>query len=487
MKKIIINISVFASIFFLSGCEKYLSTIPDNRAIVTTPDQVTQLLTTAYPHRTYMPFAETLSDNAEDKGNAASVTNDPIGYNINLMAFKFADNTQNIGDDSPIGYFYECYRAIATANQALVYCSNADSASYTAQKGEALLCRAYAHFMLTTFFAKVYDSATASTDPGIPYVTTVETNPFAKYNRQTVQYDYDMIEKDINTGIPLLNEKIYGSAPRFHFNVQAAHAFAARFYLFKKNYAKVVSESNLVFGSTTPATLLRNENVYRTYQYGGIAAVYSQATENANLLLQEVTSTYGDGFYGFRYGYGNNLFYSLINATNVTGGTYAQYYMTYGASPNFFNIPKFNPIYNSTTGVSTMVVPLLSTEEALLNRVEANIMLKNYASAITDMNAWISQNVTTTKTVTTSSILTFYNTNLGITNQDSAMIQATLDFKRVSFIHEGLRWLDILRLKMPITHTSNDGFSSTLVAGDKRRLLQLPNEAVTAGVPLNPR
>lgn len=483
MKKIIMRIAILAGVIAIESCNKYLSTIPDNRTVVTTPDQVTQLLTTAYPHDSYYLFAEAMSDNSEDKGNTAATTGDLNGFAINLQAFKWQD-VQSILDDSPTKYFYECYRAIATANQALVYCSGADSAKYAAQKGEALLCRAYAHFMLVTFFANAYDPTTASTDPGIPYVTLVISNVFSKFDRKTVKYDYDMIEADILAGMPLIDERIYGSAPKFHFNLQAAHAFASRFYLFKQDYAKVATQSFAVFGGSDPATIIRDVVAQNKLQYANIAANYTKATTTTNLLLQENTSSYANGFYGYKTGYGNNINATLFNAgDNVTGGTYA--FVTYGAAPQFYNFPKFVSVSNDNTGVVTAVFSLFSAEEALLNRAEANARLGNFTAAITDLNSWISKNVnsyTTARNVNEAKMMTYYNTT-----QVDAYIQTVLSFKRVSYMEEGLRWLDILRLKIPVIHTLTDGFNSTLVPKDKRRLLQLPPEAATEGVPLNPR
>jgi len=85
MKRIIPIIFLSAFAIFLSGCDKTLGKLPDNRAVITTPDQVTQLLTSAYPHATYMAFTEPMSDNAEDKGTASS-TADPESYQINQQA-----------------------------------------------------------------------------------------------------------------------------------------------------------------------------------------------------------------------------------------------------------------------------------------------------------------------------------------------------------------------------------------------------------------
>ena len=58
------------------SCNKQLDKLPDNRTVITTVDQVTQLLVAAYPHANYIPFMEPMSDNAEDKGTAPA-TADP--------------------------------------------------------------------------------------------------------------------------------------------------------------------------------------------------------------------------------------------------------------------------------------------------------------------------------------------------------------------------------------------------------------------------
>ena len=66
-------------------------------------------------------------------------------------------------------------------------------------------------------------------------MTAPETVALAQYERKTEDYVYQMIEKDITEGYPLINDKIYGTAPKFHFNKQAAAAFAAPF-LMRRNF-----------------------------------------------------------------------------------------------------------------------------------------------------------------------------------------------------------------------------------------------------------
>ncbi len=484
MKRIFLIIFLPAFVIYFGGCSKTLSTLPDNRAIITTPDQVTQLLTSAYPHASYMAFTEPMSDNAEDKGTASS-TADPESYQINSQAYQFQDAT-TVKYDSPIAYWDSCYKAIAVANQALLYCSNKDSANYAAQKGEALVCRAYAHFMLVTLFAKPYDPATAASDPGVPYVTKPQESVFQSYTRGTVASVYANIESDLVRGLSLINDKIYGTVPKFHFTLQAAHAFASRFYLFKQDYAKVITHATAVFGSADPATLIRNQVAnFANLQYSQLTYSYTQSSDAGNILLQEAISAYFDNFYAYRFGLGEGIRANFFSAANVTGGAYG--IIIYGATPQYYNIPKWNPYTVGSVRYGT--APLFSMEEILMNRAEAYVRSGNQASAITDLNAWVSKNVKSyvpaTHNITTTKATNFYGLSA-----DAALIECALDFKRVTYLQEGLRWFDLIRLKRPILRYNGSDFSTviaTIAPTDKRRILQLPPEAAQYGMPLNPR
>ncbi|MES1221932.1 MAG: RagB/SusD family nutrient uptake outer membrane protein, partial [Bacteroidota bacterium] len=163
-----------------SGCKKFLEKEPDNRAQIDTPEKISQLLATAYPQANYAVFAESISDNVSDKGSGQI---DPT----NTDPFYFRDpkgSTQDLLEDTPEFYWFGCYTAIAAANQALDAMKQLpDQTLLKAQRGEALVARAYSHFMLVNFFSKFYNESTASTDVGIPYVTEPETEFIKKYDR----------------------------------------------------------------------------------------------------------------------------------------------------------------------------------------------------------------------------------------------------------------------------------------------------------------
>jgi len=488
MKKPISYIILLSAVI-LGSCEKYLDKEPDNRTTINTPSQLAQLLTSAYPRATYILFTESMSDNAEDKESGTSGFDYIDRINAQSYRYEVVEESPD-ANDSPDYYWTACYKAIASANEALESIKNApDTASLSAHKGEALMARAYAHFMLVTLFANVYDPVTAASEPGIPYVTEPEKEIFKQYERKTVAFVYDMIEKDITEGFPLIDDEIYGTAPRFHFNKKAAAAFAARFYLFKQDYQKVIDYASTALGTSDVENLRPWNTTLTNLQYYELQAEYTKSTTKGNLLLQEAVSVWGRSYPSIRYGLGDKVATKVFFTQNVSGGFYA--YDIYGSGPEVYNIPKFYEHFvrediNANTGIAYNTIPLITGEEAILNRAEAYLRLNNPNAAVHDVNTFISQNIEDyspfINKITPSRCGSFYNTS-----SSTGVLLAILDFKRAFFMHEGLRWLDILRLRIPVTHTTSDGQVIELTSNDNRRVLQLPALTKQAGLEPNPR
>lgn len=474
---------VCCGMMIFTGCRKYLEQPPDSTwTELDTPEKVAQLLGTAYPQSNYMTFCEAMSDNVADKGvgTIERTNQDPFYFN----------DVQDTQQDSPEAYWQACYKAIAAANNALLACENAeDTSAYRSLKGEALLARAYAHFMLVNFFSTFYDEATASSEPGIPYVTDPETVVMKQYERKTVAYVYEQIEHDLLEGLPLISDERY-IVPRYHFNRAAAYAFATRFYLYKKDYSKTLLYANQVFPSNDVATNMRPWNsTYSTLTPGQLWDVYAKATEPANLLLVETSSLYGR--YLARYRFGMDYAHQIeILGRNVTGGTWIYPIFYYGTRDYF--VPKLTEYFvkssvNATIGQPYVMIPLFTTEEVLFNRAEANAWLGNTAAVLEDLNLFASKRLrnynANTHKITASSIRNYYGTS----NVQEGLINTILDFKRAEFVQEGARWFDIQRYKMPVVHYTIFGETLTLTADDKRRVLQIPQSATTSGIELNPR
>ena len=487
MKKISFYISFCFLFAISSGCNKFLEKEPDNRAKLDSPEKVSQLLGTAYPGANYQAFAETMTDNVTDIGN---------GGNDNTIhdPYFFIDTKEN-QQDSPEFYWYGCYSAIAAANLALETISKATTNpdSYNAQKGEALVARAYAHFMLVNFFAKFYDPATASSDLGIPYVTEPETVFIKQYDRKTVQYVYDMIEKDLSEGLPLIQDKNY-TVPKYHFNRAAANAFAARFYLFKKDYDKVINYATQAIPGNNFAPNLRQWNTsYKNItDVTELFKIYAKATEPANLLLVETSSIWSRNYYTNRYGVSEAKISEIIPRPDpITGGNFA--FALYSVSEGTHQlVPKIDEYFvkvsvNANIGTAYVMVPLFTTEEVLFNQAEAYAYTGNITAALTNLNIYASTRInnynSSANNITAAKINSVFNTS----NTRDGLIQAILYYKRAEFIHEGMRWFDILRYKMPVVHTTADGQTITLAADDLRKVLQIPQSTSLAGLALNPR
>lgn len=494
MKKLINKTLLYLSVavlLTLQSCNKYLEKEPDNRAKLTDPNKVSQLLGSAYPLANYMAFSEAMSDNAGDKGaGEADVTNrDPY----------FFENVHSPDQDSPDNYWNACYQAIAAANEALQACNSASNpADYQKQKGEALVARAYAHFMLVTLYSKPYDAATASSNPAIPYVTEPETVVIKQYDRKTVAYVYEMIEKDILTGLPMINDDAY-TIPRYHFNRAAAYAFAARFHLYKKDYQTALNYASLAIPDLLP-NLRKWNTTYQTYGLNNLPAQYQRTSDPANLLLVTCPTNYNYGLRYATYRYGLTPFIQneiLQAPLQLTGGLWSFIDAYVGAQSNPA-IPKLNytdfalSTPGGNTGLAYGTISLFTTEEVLFNKAEANAYLGNYDAAINDLNLYMSTrligvtpgNLPANNRVTQAKVMSHYNNNVNI---QQALVSFILELKRAEFIHEGMRWFDILRCNIPVTHTfiENGGTTSgsiTIDATDKRRQLKLPDAVKLSGI-----
>lgn len=472
----------------LAGCEDFLSKEPDStRAIINTPKQVSQLLTTAYPQAGYIVFSEGMSDNVADKGAGQD-------DKTNRASFLFEVVEATVDEqDSPDQYWAECYRAISVANEALDIISKvADPEKYNAQKGEALLARAYAHFMLVNYYCRFFDPQQANDSPGVPYVTVPEDVVIKQYERGTVAGVYQMIEKDLLEGLPLISDGSY-TVPKYHFNIAAANAFASRFYLVKKDYQKVLQYTTAAFPGNNFAENLRPWNTtYSSLSPEELFRLYSRANQNANLLLIETSSTYGRYVANYRYGMTYPKWQEISDGERIITGSAGWAYPLYYRGDNNYFIPKLTEYFvresvNAEIGLPYVMLPAFTVEEVLFNKIEANAYLNNTAACLTDLNTYISKRVdnydASQHKVTAASMQSYFRTN----NLRNNIVETVLAFKRVEFVQEGMRWFDIQRYNRTVTHQTRSGSVISVPAGDNRRVLQIPQTAAISGIAQNPR
>jgi hypothetical protein len=232
---------------------------------------------------------------------------------------------------------------------------------------------------------------------------------------------------------------------------------------------------------------------YITITYNELYAIYAKATEPANLLLAETESIWARNYYTSRYALDAEKRSIILLRSPFTGGNWAMENQLYTAGTGNYLIPKINEYFvkasvNAEIGYPHVMVPLFTVEELLFNRAEAYTYLGRTTEAMADLATFASRRIKdynpANHTVTAAKLTGYYGGDL-----ENSLIEAILDFKRVEFVQEGMRWFDILRYKIPVTHVEK--LSGRVIRSfplkDLNRVFQIPESAGLSGVPQNPR
>ncbi|MEA4937032.1 MAG: RagB/SusD family nutrient uptake outer membrane protein [Paludibacter sp.] len=513
MKKIkYILLVVFASAF--ASCESFLDTLPDNRTQIDTEKKISQLLVSAYPVANYSVLAELSSDNYVDNNVIVPAARLSSFERMHDEIFSWNEVTSSTQQDSPSYVWERFYAAISAANHSLkaieeLELQNPDT-DLASQKGEALLCRAYGHFILVNIFCQAYkDEMVSKSDIGIPYMTEPETSVNPYYKRESVQSVYEKIQHDLEAGFALLTDQRY-SVLKYRFNKKAAAAFAARFYLYKREYQKVVDYADQVL-TANPASLMRDWTLDLGDNYNAFGYNYISADNSCNLMLLPTYSLF-DRIFGTRYGLnGDALKGTFYNEAGVNGPTWLSilpgFKNIYGTEEYGAYMPKTNEMFEYTDkvagiGYAHVVRAEFTAEETLLCRAEALIYLNRFNDAVADLQVWNSSHLAP-NVLTESIIKNFYvasntlfvktlnndkmSSSFAVTAAQRPFIHCVLHFRRIETMFDGYRWFDIKRYGIEIEHNIAGKGIDKLVYNDPRRAIQLPQEVISAGLDPNPR
>lgn len=546
-KSIIYLLSTAIIIPALVSCSDFLDQNPDLRTTLDSEEKIANILVSAYVSGSgsYQLVAELSSDNVCDRG----VTKD---YNQFYQdVYEWAEDVTS-NNDAPRNIWSANYSNIANANQALSAIEDMGgpiTASLKASKGEALLCRAYSHFVLANMFCMPYNAETAENYLGIPYMDHAETDLNPQYERGTLKEVYEKIGRDIEEGIPLIDDTSY-SVPKYHFNDKAACCFASRYYLFIHDWDNAIKYATKAL-IPNPESLLRD--------YDAIAALpnsssrhqeYVNSSSKANFLLQAATSSSGLVFGWYttagRYAHGKlQGTYETVQPKKGgpwgSGVSFKAGHAVLGSSGKYI-LPRTWRVFQYTdpvagTGYNKAVSVLFSTEEALLNRAEAYIMKmsedpSNADLALADMNLYAGNlfssgftpmTLESIKEWATVTYKDYSDLHVGKTSPTSpqtlnpkkhlfaapyselepgsdqeSMLQALIFMRRYQFLHEGMRWFDTRRFGITVYRYLLDEDDETVLqitdeisdengTPDPRRALQLPSDVISAGLTPNPR
>jgi len=541
------------SSFFFS-CTDKLDEQPDSRWIdINEVQKVKQLLTSGYPKAVPAVICELMGDNLVDNNVVVPATHNDAYSLFHEEAYKWEEiKSYSTGeDDTPYEVWDRYYFGIATANHAIEAMKEmsddpSKDPAISASWGEAHLMRAYFHWVLVNVFAEAYkDETQSSKDWGIPYVTTVEDVVNIDYSdtiySKKVSEVYRLIEKDMLEGINLIDDSKY-TVPAYHFNRNAAYAFAARFYLFKRDYEKCVKYATLALGET-PESSLRDWRSMNTNTINTMLNSYNDEGAACNFLLQATYSLQDRMLSACRYAINSGHKFQFDEPENADPDWKATYgtlpnvpstndILYEGGGPNWggrvpafdgkifrwgsgseygswlFRVYEYFEYTNKIAGIGYVhiIYQPFTAEETLLCRAEAELYLGRVQDAVNDLGYWTKskaidepltlQKITGWKNyqgtpATSDWVDDLHQKDMSpefpvLEGDNLLVLRCILHFRRIETMFEGLRWFDIKRYGITVHHAYRspmdyDVTHDYLKWNDPRRIVKVPYNVKDAG------
>lgn len=560
------------------GCSDFLDKSPDERVDPATmsEEQFVALMRGAYPTTNYAWICELSSDNYVDLTAPhlpakESEEQKPVHFNLTAYSamddeiFAFEPVKSSTSTDSPTHIWEGYYMSIAQCNQIIKSISDnigfdinkreadfgSDKQAYRdyraeldsklssklkAVRAEALVLRAYNHFILVNVFSPAFrDWELSKNDIGVPYVKVPENKVMVEYSRGTVASVYNEVKADLFEGLKDISD-VNIDLPAWRFSVKAANAFAARFSLYTRDYESVVKYANAVLGDdyTLLADKLMDNTVFKGATMAEDYIKRWQSPDAANNIMMFTTySTIARHAAGYRYGLSSIPLREIYYRTGVnwhwtshphaiiSGALYYRGKSDYG----FFS-QKIGEEFEYSDkiagiGYAHNIRREFTGNHLLLERAEAYMMLGKNDLALQDLIAYDD----TRRRMDEESAKTYV--------QNGGMDQLTVDlitrwFSRVSnpncrsldtwnewfstmspnypqltaeqlpimnclnemlryeTVQEGFRFLDLKRWGFVYSHDVSDGTGGmttiTLGSLDKRRAIEIPQECLAAGI-----
>jgi hypothetical protein len=535
---------ILQSSFFVS-CNDFLDKEPDDRVEIKTAEQAIMLLTASYPDANYGWFCELMTDNIIDLNSvhlpvSSDAAQNPTHYNLGSSgrqddeAFRFEPVKSSTSSDTPGGLWSSFYITINSVNEVLEAIERISdngrqmTPQLSAAKGEALLIRSYCHFILVNVFSQAYKNDEMSkNDIGIPYVTEVINTVDDTYSRSNVTDTYKKILADLEEGLANISDINY-EKPKYHFNTNAAHAFACRVYLFLHQWQKAVEQADLVLG-TDNAQLLPKLFDYAPLDdcsyLSDFANVWQEPDDFNNLILID---TYSTIFRKSRYRYEQGglaaraIYYHnapmwrrwVGNPSAFVSGLFGS--RDYGFAPGWIGEQFQYTDKVAGIGYAHTFRREFTAMELLLERAEAKINLGDLAGASEDLctyhastmnfsdktrdiyvanngmtaltdemiNDWFAKNTTSNYNCFDDwEFLKRMNPDWNIPEAAVPYMNCVNYFRRYETNFTGKRLFDLKRWGMEWSHEYGvDNEVITMTWNDPRKAIEIPQDAIAAGM-----
>jgi hypothetical protein len=269
MKKIIYIIFA-VGLLSVSACRKYVEIPPEQTKILSNTADYLQLMYNSFEMEKgyfYPVFS------GDDVGSPETTWQNGLQA---PLANAHIWGEKNFGANEEDLDWQIAYRNIFIYNTVVdgIMGSNGSDDEKQLGKSYALVHRAFSYFTLVSIYAKQYNAATATTDPGVPLL--LEPKFLGDLTRASVQTVYDQVIADLTNAIPALR-----NLPDFPSNPSKASAYAllSRVYLHKRDFVQAERYADL---SLALQSTLLDLNVYKT----GAPAFPTKVNNPEELLIK---------------------------------------------------------------------------------------------------------------------------------------------------------------------------------------------------------
>ena len=454
----------------LTNCSDFLEESSQDEIKPTTVDDLAAVLySEAYPYNfTSDNYLILLTDEVQCNGVKHTNYTERFKQGEPIFCFdkEMADGNKSFIEDE--NSWKNWYKLIMGCNVVL---DNVDNMSGNATdkqhiKGQAMLLRAYYYMRLAMVYAQPY-----RIDPdknlGVTLITTSRVND-TEPARSTVKQTYRFIEEELIKASELLRDFV----PTTKYRVQKTMAdiLLARLYLYEENWDKAIEYAGIAI------------------QEGPALTDFNNLVAMANIFVtsysSEVVWNYS-GRYSYAPYFGTNTLQAGMLPYSLSASTQALYdqandlrYQKYISASTYYGsyVKKieYSTQYDGERGIRMA--------EAYLTRAEAYAAKGLAKQALADLNTLRANRFT--KAAYTP-----------LTEAEVADVkQAVLDERQREYVwEEGLRWMDIKRHGLSVSHTfiDEEGVQTiyTLAKDDALYALPIPYDAIARNKNLiqNPR
>lgn len=440
-----------------TSCNKYLDVQPKGQQLLTTVTDYDQWLNSSLLGASMPTILNNLADNTDNPNIVSgSVAAFDLAYTwAPQLVPDVAGAAQILPDHyASIYYFNTVLQGINTATGG----TDQQKASL---KAEALLGRALEYLYLVNEYGKQYDTATATTDLAVPFVTSNDLAT-ATPPRSSVQQIYDQVITDITAAIP--NLPASNAQNRYRGTIAGGYSVLARTYLYMRNYSMAQKNAQLALNNGPNAILdystMANETAIPALTVRP-DAIYARLSSTLTAIQTPALS--------------------FLKSFDKTDLRLKFYYTSLGDfSFNTRGLTKYNP-FGVTQSLS---YPSWGTSVA-----EMRLIIAEAAARSGDLTTALQQLDLVRKCRFPAASYQAYQSGNG-----ADVLQKVLDERGFEFPYCGMRWFDMRRLdtesRMPavVRYDAKNNVIATLEPHSPRYTLQIPIQAISfnPGMPQNP-